>query len=565
MASILMRSEGALAVAAAAMTSYVWFRKYEPSDAISLVILLGLVPTTAAAFAKGPMEPILATLVVAYLLYYGVLLLLIAAYRLSPIHPLHHYPGPFTCKLSKFWLVYLTYKGKQHVYFHTLHRMYGPVVRVGPNELSIVDVELIPSIMGTNGMPKGPMWDGRKISRSSGPPNVKGNLVGARNKEDHAEMRRVWNRAFTTASVKKYEPIVIRRASQLVEELKRRCSQDPEDGREGMEVDLARWVSCFSFDFMGDFVFGGAFELMRDGDKEGLLHTLDQGLVLPAMTQHIPWCIRAVQAMPFLGKQTILLGRIAYQQVTRRLKEGSIYDDLFYHLSDEAKVEKERPSFHVIMSNSMTGLIAGSDTAATALSSIFFLLCIHSGCFERLRDEVDDAFPPRKGEPTDTAKLAKMEYLNAVINEALRIYPPAPTTLQRAPTRGSGGHLLGPNFFVPEGTAVYVPPFAIHRDPRYFSPDPERFWPERWLPGAEDAGACTVKEAFIPFSTGPANCVGKPLALMEMRMVVAYMIQAFDFRLQPEYDQDEWERKLQDFLVLQKGMLPVILSVRQPM
>ncbi|KAJ6611167.1 cytochrome P450 [Mycena sp. CBHHK59/15] len=63
------------------------------------------------------------------------------------------------------------------------------------------------------------------------------------------------------------------------------------------------------------------------------------------------------------------------------------------------------------------------------------------------------------------------------------------------------------SFVIPEGTTVIVPPYVILRDPRYFSPDPEKFW---------------------PFSTGPANCARKNHALLELRMVLAYMKQVFE-------------------------------------
>ena len=78
---------------------------------------------------------------------------------------------------------------------------------------------------------------------------MKGGLIGARDKQWHTETRRVWNRAFTTSAVKQYEPIVLRRAFQLVDELKKRCDlsvdrQTPGNGE--AQLDLALWLSLFS-------------------------------------------------------------------------------------------------------------------------------------------------------------------------------------------------------------------------------------------------------------------------------------------------------------------------------
>ncbi|PCH43669.1 cytochrome P450 [Wolfiporia cocos MD-104 SS10] len=413
-------------------------------------------------------------------------------------------------------------------------------------------------------MPKGPMWDGRRIAGKRGV-STTGALIGARDRHQHTESRQVWNRAFTSASVKRYEPIVIRRAAQLVEELKKRCIASAK-GKQEAHVDMSRWMSYFSFDFMGDFVFGGAFELMRDGDEHGLIHTLESGLFLPSLTQHIPWCLDLFIYMPFLGRQMKSLGGLAYRQVQKRLKGGSVNDDLFYHLNDEAHVNSSGPPpLPVLITNSVTAVIAGSDTTASTLSNIVYLLSRYPSCLSRLRAEVDTAFPPGKAEPTESVKLAQMEYLNAVINEALRLYPPVASCLQRAPTKGSGGQMLGTSLFVSEDTAVYAPPYAYHRDPRYFFPDPDRFWPERWLNETrKDKGVVLNVNAFMPFSIGPANCVGKPLALLELRIVISYMVQNFDMRFADGYREDQWEDDLRDYFVTQRGSLPIVLTVRMP-
>jgi len=71
------------------------------------------------------------------------------------------------------------------------------------------------------------------------------------------------------------------------------------------------------------------------------------------------------------------------------------------------------------------------------------------------------------------------------------------------------------------------------------------------------------KSAFIPFSTGPANCVGKSLAMVEMRYVIAMLIKSFDFELGEGVKNGEWERDLLDHYVMKKGRLPIKMSLRQ--
>jgi cytochrome P450 len=149
--------------------------------------------------------------------------------------------------------------------------------------------------------------------------------------------------------------------------------------------------------------------------------------------------------------------------------------------------------------------------------------------------------------------------------------------LQRAPTPGSGSKVIADgyapddahrpqltngfhSFIIPESTAVIVPPYTMHRDPRYFSPEPNRFMPERWLAGDDEF--VVNQDAFIPFSTGPANCVGRNLAMLEMRMVLAHMVRKFEISFVEGYNPARWEAGLRDHFVFDKGSLPVVISAR---
>ena len=103
----------------------------------------------------------------------------------------------------------------------------------------------------------------------------------------------------------------------------------------------------------------------------------------------------------------------------------------------------------------------------------------------------------------------------------------------------------------------------MHRDPRYFSPFPDQFWPERWLQSGSTSGKATLNtNAFIPFSYGPRNCVGKRLAIVEMQMVVALLVWRFDFSAATDCDLNKWEAAMQDWFVTEVGELPVELTPR---
>lgn len=213
-----------------------------------------------------------------------------------------------------------------------------------------------------------------------------------------------------------------------------------------------------------------------------------------------------------------------------------------------------------VVGDGVLAVIAGSDTTATALSAAFYYLLQDPSKYKRLQEEVDAYFPPNEGEPFDSAKLAEMPYLNAAINEAIRLQPPVPTCTQRGTPRGIRGKVIG-SYFIPGGTAVWLPLYPLMRHPQYFSPRPDEFVPERWLKDTKGEFV-TNQDAFIPFSFGPANCAGKNLALVEMRMVIALLVQRYDMRFAEGFDPRAWEDTLEDVLVMKRGELHVIFSPR---
>ncbi|EJD01468.1 cytochrome P450 [Fomitiporia mediterranea MF3/22] len=590
------------------------YKRYEinPSRSIVTFLLLGGVPSICAFLLKAHIGSVIYAVPIAFAVFYTTLTTSVVLYRISPFHPLAGYPGPLLARISKLYCLVKMVSGKNHEWYKELHNKYGPYVRVGaysgsPNEVSVVDADAISSILGSNGLPKGPMWDARRN------PNGVCTLIAIRDPQEHARRRKPWNRAFNTTSVKGYEQILIRRALQLVGELEKRAQV--KGGLLKSAVDLAEWMKFFTFDLMGDMAFGGGFETMRDGPEDvPIWHAIEGGVKGLGLLQHLPWALHLMYMLPGATKNLIVLRKHAIAAVRRRKREGSLSKDLFHHLVrldffapsqvnvptgvhkiDEDGVEKEKPTDAVVTSDAVLAVLAGTDTTATVLGGLFYNLLTHAEDLQRLRNEVDQVFPPGEGDATDISKLNGMEYLNAVINEALRICPPA-NVMQRGTTAETGGRYLGNKYahpvisavwfeayqaskstsFIPEGTAVDVPLYALFRDPRYFSPEPEEFWPDRWLNSnmkkrtpkqmeysTEKSETETMAlAAFIPFSYGPENCAGRALAMAELRMAVALLVQRFDMRFEEGYDPREWNDKLEDWFIMLTGKLPVVLTVR---
>ncbi|KAF8258325.1 cytochrome P450 [Lactarius quietus] len=459
-------------------------------------------------------------ILIAFSAYASALTSFTLTYRLSPIHPLAKYPGPVLAKTSKLWSSYLSATGEMHRHFKSLHDHYGDVVRVGPNELSIRDASLIHPILGQGGLPKVHVrWEGRE-----GPPM----LVAQSDPVLHMEQRKPWTRAFSSAAMKEYEIIVAKRIRQLVgclEELVERS-----DGKANAVVDMTRWLKYFpptprfhSTDFMGDMAFGGGFEIMKAGrDVDGLWTRLEVGIGIAAILSHVPYMFPLFTSITGKRSPLVRLRAFCKERAVERLRIGAKRKDLFYYLVSLARIFSESSSHGT--HRRVVGVIAGSDTTSA---------------YERLQAEVDGAFP-RGEEPLDVTKLSQMEWLNGCINETLRLQPPVPSGTLAPYAKVKAQKII------PEETHVALHTYSIQRDSRNFH-TPDAFIPERWFCAGAPNGEHNTA-AFFPFSYGPANCAGKNLALMEMRMLLCWVLRRFSFSEVPGVNYEEWEGKILDWL-----------------
>jgi cytochrome P450 len=154
----------------------------------------------------------------------------------------------------------------------------------------------------------------------------------------------------------------------------------------------------------------------------------------------------------------------------------------------------------------MTLIVAGHETTASGLNWTWYLLSQNRDVESRLHAEIDAA--AEKAEPS-LAEMEQLSYTKNVVDEALRLYPPG-WLLSR---RTIGPDTLG-GYEVPAGTSVMLSPYVLHRHPQFWK-DPEKFWPERFLPEHEGD---RPRFAYMPFAAGPRHCIGETLALYEMYM-----------------------------------------------
>lgn len=206
------------------------------------------------------------------------------------------------------------------------------------------------------------------------------------------------------------------------------------------------------------------------------------------------------------------------EKMLKRLEMGSSdkHEGFFSHLL--CKGANEVPEAELCQQSS-TLIVAGSETTATCLAGIVFCLLSNRRCLEKLSNEVQSRFQSEAEITGDTT--AELKYLCAVIEEGLRIFPPAPFGLSRvSPGATIDGH------YVPPGVTVSVDHWTTKHDERYWK-NAHSFIPERWY----EEGFNDVKDASQPFSLGPRACLGINLAYLEMRIIIAKMVYHFDWEL----------------------------------
>jgi cytochrome P450 len=216
------------------------------------------------------------------------------------------------------------------------------------------------------------------------------------------------------------------------------------------------------------------------------------------------------------------LDEIVYGIISGRRRSPGEHDDLLALLM-EARDEDtgEGMSDKQLRDEVITLFLAGHETTANALTWASYLLSTHVGVARRLRVEVDEALQGRTPTASDLPNLA---YTRMVIDETLRLYPPAWITNRRAIEDDT---VCG--YRIPADAMVSISPYVTHRDPVLWE-NPEGFDPERFAP---ERSATRPHYAYFPFGGGPRQCIGKGFALMEATLVLALLAQNCELYLVP--------------------------------
>jgi cytochrome P450 len=366
------------------------------------------------------------------------------------------------------------------------------------------------------------------------------NTLTVREKKDHGRRKRVISQGLSDAVIRNFEPAMLEIINRFCDRMLQTVEEETENST-GYEIwsptrNMSEWCNYLAFDIMSSLIFQGKYNMLERPTYRYVVKVIETSNIRVSSILQAP-ILKTFRLDKLLFPRAIAARNIFLGFVGKLLRDTKRNDrtarkDLFQILT-ETKDPQTGLGFSntEIIAESTTLVVAGADTSATAMASIFFYLSRNPDVYARAATEVRSTFDS-KDEIKGGAKLSSCRYLRACIDEAMRMSPSVGQALSREVP--DGGAVVNGEF-LPGGVEVGVPIYSIHHKEDYFV-DPFKYNPERWLAEKNLTAQDAIEQtsAFIPFSTGPRGCIGKGVALAEMMLTMAVVLYRLDFAMADE-------------------------------
>ncbi|KAH7346321.1 cytochrome P450 [Rhexocercosporidium sp. MPI-PUGE-AT-0058] len=451
-----------------------------------------------------------------WLILYTIVAELVRRIVLTIIHaytgPLSKIPGPQLSKLTSiFWHLRLA-SGDFYYELPRLFEKYGDTVRVSPNAILIKGKETAQQLLVDNVLKKSPVYDGFRSDR------YHTDIFTERDKDAHKHRRRLLSNGFSINYLNHLEPAMMECVDAFQEFLEQKC----EEGHGSAEVDMFSNLANVTADVLTATVFGESWNLTKTNNTH-LKEIFAKQLRTMLAHAQIPF-LKYIPFMPSPVNHEIEDRLNGILTKRRSVDKKEVKKDLLQMLIDtKEKYPNDYKEGH-IKADMILFMIAGTDTSSVTLTFCLLLLLNNPDKLAKLAKELDEAFTSRD-DPITFEKTLNLPYLNAALNESMRVMPVA-----IAFARQSTETIVVNGYEIPPDTHISIDLAQLGRDPKYW-PDPELFIPERWL--APYKGHEVDRKATLPFSTGPRNCIGMQFALRELRLLLAMMVRKFELSLVP--------------------------------
>ncbi|KAH8891588.1 cytochrome P450 [Thozetella sp. PMI_491] len=460
-------------------------------------------------------------------------------------HRLRHFPGPFWGKITAFRRAYLVVRTQElYLYTHKYHEKYGDFVRVAPRWISINRASAIPLLYGpSSNCQKDVQY---RITEDG---DNHSSLQNVKDPELHRQRKKVWEQGLSYRALAIYEPRIQAMVDKLLS-----------DFATGRPVDVTDRTMCLTFDIIGDLGFSKDFGMLSSGKEHDAIRDLRHVLNLVAVGRMIPWTLNMLNKVPS-GRNRVDSFREWCRNELRKRQEAWGLEKASSNIEDprdiatwliKARDEGDRsgaPTERALDEDSVLLLGAGSETTSITMTTAMYFLGKHPQVYRKLQSLLEEAFPGGEKDWT-YAKAKDIEYVDWIINETMRLRPPGLNgAVRETPPEG----LQVDEVFIPGNTIVGVPIYTIQRDPRYWD-SPDSFIPERW------ENRSTETSPWLAFQRGIHRCVGKSMAMMELRSVLSRTALRYDIAFAPGGTDERFEKDSKDLFTTRLPPLQMIFT-----
>ncbi|EAL86675.1 hypothetical protein LV164_002476 [Aspergillus fumigatus] len=438
--------------------------------------------------------------------------ILISPYFLSPLSKIPN--AHFTAPISDYWIERKRRSGEEVLTIYNLHREHGPVVRLGPNELSVN------SLGGLHVIYTG-AFEKHSFYRDTFVNFLTDNLVGMLPNDSHARQKRMLSKIYSKSYL--HESVDLRNASSII--LSQRLLPVLKNAAEkGEAINVLPLFQAVGMDFTSAFLFGTAnsttFLFDLPGWKRWLVE-YERFKTLSGKERYLGfierWCLSLcsrVQSNEHPNDVPVATNPVVYSQLRQSLE----------------KHPDQRPLDLALASELLDHLVAGHETSGITFVYMMWELSKRPRLQAELRQELLTLSPSLRyplvelGDGSlpllpSPAAIDSLPLLDAVVRETLRVHSPAPAPLPRITPSSSEGIAIEGYDRIPGGVKVSSSSYTLHRISEVY-PQPFEWLPERWL----DPGPGKIhdmRRLFWPFGSGGRMCLGSNFALQEIKLVMA--------------------------------------------
>ncbi len=466
------------------------------------------------------------------------------------LHPLSKIPGPKLASLTNFWIYYQSWNEKRNSITHKLHEKYGPIIRIGPNEISINDVDYIKKIYVTGNFDKS--W----FYGNFGNYGCK-NGFSILDKKNHQLRRKILSKPYSNSVVasKEVESMVVEKISKVGEFIYNQSIL-----KNSKQIDVFELFSAMALDIITAFELGkkNGSNTIENLNSRWILHDYRKQFSMWFWTIYFPkfWNLAASNDIKKSSKRARkwLLDLVLKTADDLNLESGS---------KIESKNLDEYPTIlEILYSNGITGLSAASELSdhvaagheTTGITMALLTYILSTPKYRHIQIKLQNELIENYGKqslndfkpPASYNEIDKLPYLQAVVQETLRLCSAIPGSEPRIVPKNSSRNdqflwfdkKTGKNIVIPSGTIVSMQPHSLHRDPLVF-PDPETFKPERWLLTPDSEKLKNITKHMMVFGAGIKMCLGMHLAKEEIKLGLATIYSRFSSELMDNYDYEK--------------------------